>query len=347
MPSPVEALPCGVEVDHQHLVAERRQRGPEVDRGGGLADPALLVGDGEDMRFRDGIQTRRSLRFPLLPPWGQSGWDVSHGRNASALRPRRSPYAPSRPSETSQFPPGAMLFRPWRAAPSAGHRPRRHDVGLLRRKPLHPFGEDRRRDGSPRRIAVARNAALRWSLSTRRTSRPGSASAAIAAITRPGNPAPEPRSSQRRAPGGPQAPRAAPNRRSAGPRPARGWRARPGLSAGSTRASNAAWVSSRAIVSRETSNARLKRRAVGDHERGAGTRRCRTRTRIWVSATGVIPSIRAACARRLRPHRLELAAQLRGKPADRRVVHAPTGSETASSRRKRAISCACRAMYGA
>ena len=37
-----------VGVDQQHPLADRRQRGAEVDRRGGLADPALLVGDDED-----------------------------------------------------------------------------------------------------------------------------------------------------------------------------------------------------------------------------------------------------------------------------------------------------------
>ena len=48
MPSPVEAFPCGIEVDHQHALPDRGQRGGEVDRGGGLADAALLVGDRDD-----------------------------------------------------------------------------------------------------------------------------------------------------------------------------------------------------------------------------------------------------------------------------------------------------------
>ena len=33
-----------VQVDHQHALAELRQTGREIDRGGGLAHPALLVG---------------------------------------------------------------------------------------------------------------------------------------------------------------------------------------------------------------------------------------------------------------------------------------------------------------
>ena len=37
-----------VEVEDQHLLADGGQRGAEVDGGGGLADAALLVGDGKD-----------------------------------------------------------------------------------------------------------------------------------------------------------------------------------------------------------------------------------------------------------------------------------------------------------
>ena len=36
-----------IEIEDQHLLADRRQRGAEVDGGGGLADAALLVGDGD------------------------------------------------------------------------------------------------------------------------------------------------------------------------------------------------------------------------------------------------------------------------------------------------------------
>ena len=42
----------GIEIDDQDPVAEIGQAGTEVDRGGGLADAALLVGDGHDARER-------------------------------------------------------------------------------------------------------------------------------------------------------------------------------------------------------------------------------------------------------------------------------------------------------
>ena len=37
-----------VDVDQQHPLGRARERGRQVDRGGGLADPAFLVGDGDD-----------------------------------------------------------------------------------------------------------------------------------------------------------------------------------------------------------------------------------------------------------------------------------------------------------
>ena len=39
-----------IEVDDQHVLADRRERGAEIDRGRGLADAALLVGEGEHAR---------------------------------------------------------------------------------------------------------------------------------------------------------------------------------------------------------------------------------------------------------------------------------------------------------
>ena len=44
------AVGLRVEIDEQRLAAAHRQRGGEVDGGRGLADAALLVGDGNDHR---------------------------------------------------------------------------------------------------------------------------------------------------------------------------------------------------------------------------------------------------------------------------------------------------------
>ena len=38
----------GIDVDEQHALLGERQRRRQVDGGGGLADAALLVGDGDD-----------------------------------------------------------------------------------------------------------------------------------------------------------------------------------------------------------------------------------------------------------------------------------------------------------
>ena len=50
-----------IEIDDQHALADRRERGAEIDRGGGLADAALLVGERQDARM-----ARRSGRPILL-----------------------------------------------------------------------------------------------------------------------------------------------------------------------------------------------------------------------------------------------------------------------------------------
>ncbi len=39
-----------VEIDDQHILADGGERGAEIDRRRGLADAALLVGDGEHPR---------------------------------------------------------------------------------------------------------------------------------------------------------------------------------------------------------------------------------------------------------------------------------------------------------
>ena len=50
-----------IEIDDQHALADRGERGAEIDRGGGLADAALLVGERQDARM-----ARRSwLPYPL------------------------------------------------------------------------------------------------------------------------------------------------------------------------------------------------------------------------------------------------------------------------------------------
>ena len=74
-----------IEIDDQHLLAHRRERGAEIDRGRGLPDPALLIGDGQDAhaghRVVCGvvIQTMASLRNASMTASG-----ISQARDASA-----------------------------------------------------------------------------------------------------------------------------------------------------------------------------------------------------------------------------------------------------------------------
>ncbi len=52
-PQPGGGVALRVEIDHQGAVAELGQGRSQVDRGGGLADAALLIGDGEDAEAGD------------------------------------------------------------------------------------------------------------------------------------------------------------------------------------------------------------------------------------------------------------------------------------------------------
>ena len=47
-PTPLVRLRLRIEVDEQDALLGERQRGGEVDGGGGFADAAFLIGDGED-----------------------------------------------------------------------------------------------------------------------------------------------------------------------------------------------------------------------------------------------------------------------------------------------------------
>jgi hypothetical protein len=48
---PGRGIALRIEIDNQHPLADRGQRGAEIDRGGGLADTALLVGERQDARM--------------------------------------------------------------------------------------------------------------------------------------------------------------------------------------------------------------------------------------------------------------------------------------------------------
>ena len=62
----------GVEVEYQHWEADHGESGAEVDGGGGFADAAFLVGDGEDAAFRQGHPGGRGVR-------GRGGSGVRRG----------------------------------------------------------------------------------------------------------------------------------------------------------------------------------------------------------------------------------------------------------------------------
>ena len=47
---PGRGVALGIEIDNEHALADRGERGSEIDGGGGLADPALLVRRGENAR---------------------------------------------------------------------------------------------------------------------------------------------------------------------------------------------------------------------------------------------------------------------------------------------------------
>ena len=52
---PGRRVALGIEIEDQHPLADRGERGAEVDGGGGLADAALLVRHGENARTRGAV----------------------------------------------------------------------------------------------------------------------------------------------------------------------------------------------------------------------------------------------------------------------------------------------------
>ena len=75
----------GIEIDDQHFLADRGQRGAEIDRGGGLADPALLIGDRQNARSASGLA---SCLASLGSPAGSKS-----ERRGRTREPRFSAYA--------------------------------------------------------------------------------------------------------------------------------------------------------------------------------------------------------------------------------------------------------------
>src|SRR5690606_20247966 len=71
---PGRGVALRIEVDDQDLAIGRGERGRQVDRGGGLADTALLVRDGDDARPR-GALIVRAVHAGDVPVSGWSRWD--------------------------------------------------------------------------------------------------------------------------------------------------------------------------------------------------------------------------------------------------------------------------------
>ena len=339
---PGRGVALRVEVDHQHPVPERRQRGAEVDRGRGLADAALLVGDGEDMgrgpRFRhvriapiSTMAARGSVRL------GMSLWSKRQRADASAI----SLCTVRALGKQADTPRPAMFFQRRRAgrraAPGPAPRRRRRAAAADASSALGEHDRPRRPDRARRRSRGRPPCAGR----SRPAAPPAPARLRGRARRSPARESRRPtrgRASAGRPAGA--AARAGPSRRSGGARRPAGVDAddevdpRVPLSRAARRAPPAAplfHVKHRRR--RGTPPASARHEAARARLASGGPRRSTS-----VSAAGVIPSIRAAWPRRLRAHRLELVPQLARKPADRAVVESSGSIATASSRRSRATS---------
>ena len=308
-----------VEVDHQHPVAERRQRGAEVDRGRGLADAALLVGDGKDMGFGPGCQTRSIAPISTMAAFwlGQAGMDLvveppvrrgvgdllmhrrALGKQANTpgramffgiAEQDRSSGASARAETTSARCGGRLSIRAVEHRDRAGRPPGRRvaQEGGLALVALHQanleLGRLLGREGGDHQAGEA------------------GAGAEV-----------EPEPGARR----PQAPELGRVGEVPVPGRRRGSTGETRLIRGFHLSQQRAGASrSRAIVSRETSKAARNASGAGDparsRRRAAPARRARSR--ISVSAAGVMPSIRAAWPRLSGRTPCELVAQLGREP---------------------------------
>ena len=63
---PTRQVRLGIEIDNENGLVREGQRGRQIDRGGGLGDAALLVGDGNNLvvflSFNQTVHLRTSLR---------------------------------------------------------------------------------------------------------------------------------------------------------------------------------------------------------------------------------------------------------------------------------------------
>src|SRR5712672_641744 len=64
---PGRGIALRIEVDDEHALADGGERGAEIDRGRGLADAALLVGDRQHPRRRRGVRFRLARKRHDVP----------------------------------------------------------------------------------------------------------------------------------------------------------------------------------------------------------------------------------------------------------------------------------------
>ena len=76
-----------IEIDDQHVLADRGERGAEIDRGRGFADAALLVGDRQDARRPRDADARTGAAAP------QTGSPQAYSGSGRSLMAADVPYS--------------------------------------------------------------------------------------------------------------------------------------------------------------------------------------------------------------------------------------------------------------
>ena len=168
MPRPVEALPCGSR-SMISTVRRRGQRGAEIDGGGGLADAALLVGDGQDAGRARGSGTGRADLAQAQDGGvrGRCGWRSARPHNTSAATAVVNSASAVRPLGNTAIPPGPRRRCVGQQPVQRGEGAR--GDGSQRRQParLDPCRRGRGHGTDQARGCLRRKAALRRSASTR------------------------------------------------------------------------------------------------------------------------------------------------------------------------------------
>src|SRR5947207_15300720 len=98
-----------IEIDDQHLFPDGCQRGAEIDRGRGLADPAFLVGDCNDA-WGSGIRNAARKRDDLRRFWrrlrrqiGMIGHGIGSSHQTRSLANRVESYGVGLRRSTSRI----------------------------------------------------------------------------------------------------------------------------------------------------------------------------------------------------------------------------------------------------